>query len=153
MSFWSLLRRTEQLLSFLIITWLRETIRNYHELCKDNSRSLRAICPQVPHGSPEQATDGAPQQVGLAKQTKITIETNSLLVMHGTVSLRRWCPECAAEGEVIPFDGIGVISNLTPSEVQGWLEGEAIHHSYGPDGTRLICLNSLLKRLQKPKTD
>jgi hypothetical protein len=90
--------------------------------------------------------------VGLAKQTKITLETDSLLVMRG-VLLRRWCPECAAESEVLPFDGIGFISNLTLSEVQAWLECESIHHSQAPDGTHLICLNSLLKRLQKSKTD
>ena len=89
----------------------------------------------------------------MTKQTKITIETDSLLVMRGTVSSRVWCQECGAEGEVIPFDGIGVISNLTPSEVKAWLECEAIHHSQAPDGTHLICLNSLLKRLQKSKTD
>jgi len=89
----------------------------------------------------------------MTKQTRITIETDSLLVVRGAASLRRWCPECAAEGEVIPFDGIGVISNLTLSEVQAWLECEAIHHSQGPDGTRLICLNSLLRRLQKSKID
>jgi hypothetical protein len=89
----------------------------------------------------------------MAKQTKITIETDSLLVMRGTISPRGWCPECAADSELIPFDGIGVISNLTPSEVQAWLECEAIHHSQTPDGTRLICLNSLLKRIQKSQTD
>jgi len=89
----------------------------------------------------------------MAKQTKITIETDSLVVMRGTVSPRGWCPECAADSELIPFDGIGVISNLTPSEVQAWLECEAIHYSQAADGTRLICLNSLLKRVQKSKTD
>jgi len=89
----------------------------------------------------------------MAKQTKITIETDSLLVMRGTVSPRGWCPECAADSEFIPFNGIGVISNLTPSEVQAWLECEAIHHSQAPDGTRLICLNSLLKSVQKSKID
>jgi len=89
----------------------------------------------------------------MAKRTKITIETDSLLVMRGTVSPRRWCAECGAESEVIPFDSIHVVSNLTPSEVQAWLECEAIHHSQAPDGTHLICLNSLLKRLQKFKID
>ena len=89
----------------------------------------------------------------LTGQTKITIETNSMLVMQGTVLLRGWCRECAAEGELIPFDDIGVISNLTPSELQEWLECEAIHHSRAPDGKHLICLNSLLKRVQKFKTD
>src|ERR1700746_2026362 len=89
----------------------------------------------------------------MAKQTRITIETDSLLVMRGTISPRGWCPECAADSELIPFDGIGVISNLAPSEVQAWLEGEAIHHLQAPDGTRLICLNSLLKLVQKSQTD
>jgi hypothetical protein len=88
----------------------------------------------------------------MAKETKISIETDSLMVMRGTVSLRGWCPECSAEREMIAFDGIWVISNLSPSEVQAWLESEAIHHSQAPDGTHLICLNSLLKRVQKPKT-
>ena len=89
----------------------------------------------------------------MAKRTKITIETDSLLVMRGTVSLRGWCPECAAESEVIPFDGIGVISNLTPFDVREWLECEALHHWQAPDSTHLICLNSLFQRVQKSKND
>jgi hypothetical protein len=87
----------------------------------------------------------------MTKQTKITIETDSLLVLRGRSSLRAWCPQCAAEGEVIPLDGVGVISNLAPSEVETWLESEAIHRSLAADGSVLICVNSLLKRVQKPK--
>lgn len=88
----------------------------------------------------------------MAKQTKITIETDSLLVLRGRVSLRAWCPWCAAEAEMIPVEGVGVISNLAPSEVEAWLECEAIHRSEAADGSELICLNSLLKRVQKSKT-
>jgi hypothetical protein len=53
---------------------------------------------------------------------------------------------------MIPFDGLGVISNLLPEEVEIWLESEAIHRSQTMDGTSSICLNSLLKRVQKTKT-
>lgn len=53
---------------------------------------------------------------------------------------------------MIPVEGIGVISNLVPREVEAWLESEAIHRSQASDGSRLICLNSLLKRVQKTKT-
>jgi len=88
----------------------------------------------------------------MAKQTKITIETDSLLVLRGRSPLRSWCPQCAAEGEMIPMEGVGVISNLAPSEVEAWLESEAIHRSQAADGAQLICLNSLLKRVQKTKT-
>jgi hypothetical protein len=91
----------------------------------------------------------------MAKRTKITIETDSLLVLQGRRTLRAWCPQCSAESEMIPFEGIGVISNLTPVEVESWLESEAIHRSQATDGTSLICLNSLLKRAQiaKPHGD
>jgi hypothetical protein len=53
---------------------------------------------------------------------------------------------------MIALDDVGVISNLAPSEVKAWLECEAIHRSQRADGAQLICLNSLLKRAQKPKT-
>jgi hypothetical protein len=88
----------------------------------------------------------------MAKQTKITIETNSLLVLRGRTPIRSWCPQCAAEGEMIPIEGVGVISNLAPAEVQEWLESETIHRSQAADGAQLICLNSLLKQVQKTKT-
>jgi len=88
----------------------------------------------------------------MAKHTKITIETDSLLVLRGRKALRAWCPQCAAAGEMIPLGGIGVISNLSPAEVEDWLESEAIHCSQATDGTSLICLNSLLKRVQKTMT-
>jgi len=88
----------------------------------------------------------------MAKQTKITIETDSLLVLRGGTSLRAWCPQCAAEAEMIPIEGVGVVSNLAPSEVEAWLECEEIHRSQAADGAQLICLNLLLKRVQKSKT-
>ena len=47
---------------------------------------------------------------------------------------------------------VGVVSNLLPSEVQAWMESEDLHRSQAPDGGLLICLNSLLKRVQKSRT-
>jgi hypothetical protein len=88
----------------------------------------------------------------MAKQTKITIETDSLFVLRGRNPLLAWCPQCVAEVEMIPLEGVGVISNLAPPEMEAWLESETIHRSQAIDGTRLICLNSLLKRVQKSKT-
>jgi hypothetical protein len=84
----------------------------------------------------------------MAKHTKITIETDSLLVLRGRKALRAWCPQCADETEMIPLEGVGVVSNLSSAEVEGWLESESVHRSQAMDGTSLICLNSLLKRVQ-----
>lgn len=83
----------------------------------------------------------------MAKRTKITIETDSLLVIRRRRTLRAWCPQCAAESEMIPFEGAKVIS-----KVESWVESKAIHRSYGVDGSSLICLNSLLKLASKTKT-
>ena len=87
----------------------------------------------------------------MTKQTKITIETDSLLILRGRTSLRAWCEQCSGEVEVIPLEG-GVISNLPAPEVQAWIESDDLHRSQAPDGGTLICMNSLLKRVQKSKT-
>ncbi len=88
----------------------------------------------------------------MARQTRITIETESLLVLKGGSSLRGWCPRCQAEGELIAIDDVAVISNLASAAVEAWIESEELHHSRSADHTRLICLNSLLKRMQSATT-
>lgn len=85
----------------------------------------------------------------MAQRTTITVETASLLVLRGRRSLRVWCPQCGAEGEVIPLYETGVISNLMPQEVEAWIESEDLHHIQAPDGAHLVCLNSMLKRVRK----
>jgi hypothetical protein len=85
----------------------------------------------------------------MSKETKITIETDSLLIFRSRSSLRAWCPECGSEVEMIPLDGVGVISNLAPPEVEAWIQSEDLHHTNAADGAPLICLNSMLKRIQK----
>ena len=87
----------------------------------------------------------------MAKQTRITIEADSLLVLKGRSSLHAWCPQCQAESELIPIEGVGVISNLAAPEVEAWIESEELHRSESADGNALICLSSLLKRVQRPK--
>ena len=85
----------------------------------------------------------------MAKHIKITIETDSLMVLRGRKALRGWCPQCRAESEMIPLDGVGVTSNLTPPEVEAWIQSEDLHRVPSADGGALICLNSLLKRVNK----
>lgn len=87
----------------------------------------------------------------MAKRTRITIETDSLLVLRGRKSLRAWCPQCGVEAEMIPLNDVGVISNLPLAEVQAWLESPDLHHTKRADGTALVCLNSMLKRVPRKR--
>jgi hypothetical protein len=88
----------------------------------------------------------------MAKQTKITIETDSLLILRGRSSLRAWCDRCAAEVEMVALENTGVISNLEQPELEQWLGSGELHRLQAADGTALICLNSLLARVQKTTT-
>jgi hypothetical protein len=85
----------------------------------------------------------------MAKRTRITMETDSLLVLRGRRSLWLWCPQCGVEAEMIPLNGVGVVSNLAPPEVQAWMDSSHLHHTIAADGAPLICLNSMLKRVPK----
>jgi hypothetical protein len=83
----------------------------------------------------------------MARSTRITIETQSLMICHGRSSTRGWCARCAQEAEMIALESIAVRSNLVPHEVEKWLNAGDLHRSRTPSGTELICLNSLLARL------
>jgi hypothetical protein len=87
----------------------------------------------------------------MAKQTKITIETDSLLILRSRNSVRAWCPRCAAEVEMIALENAGVISNLDRPALEEWLNSGNLHLSQAADGSVLICLNSLLARAQSTK--
>jgi hypothetical protein len=88
----------------------------------------------------------------LAKQTRITIETDSLLILHGRNSLRAWCSICSAEVDSIAMERAGVISNLNQPAIEEWLNSKELHRLQTPDGSAQICLNSLVALVQKTKT-
>jgi hypothetical protein len=87
----------------------------------------------------------------MAKEIKITVETESFLILRGSKSLRAWCPNCGCDVDMIPLHGVGVISNLTLPEVEVWIQSEDLHHTKAADGAPLICLNSMLKCVRKAK--
>ena len=84
----------------------------------------------------------------MAKQTKITIETDSLLILRGRSSTRAWCLQCHADAEMIALENVGVVSNLNRTALEAWLNSGELHRSQAADGSVLVCLNSLLARVQ-----
>jgi hypothetical protein len=88
----------------------------------------------------------------MAKQTRITIETDCLLILRSQVYRRAWCPQCGGEREVIALEDIGVISNLDRPALEKWLNSNDLHRWQDADGSPLICLYSLLARVQNTKS-
>ena len=137
---------------FLLIKEKREIIRKNHGPDKDFLPAVGASCScLITKALLTSGLAGQGWARMMAKHTTITIETDSLLVLRGRRSLRAWCPECGAEGEMIPLDDLGVISNLPPPEVQAWIQSEDLHHTMAADGAPMICRNSMLKRVHKAK--
>jgi len=87
----------------------------------------------------------------MSKQTKITIETDSLLILRSRSLRRAWCPLCSAESEMIALENVGLVSNLERPALEEWLNSADVHRLESGDGSVLVCLNSLLARVQKTK--
>jgi hypothetical protein len=87
----------------------------------------------------------------MAKQTKITIQTDSLLILHGRSSARGRCPFCDAESEMVALQELQFVTNLDRQALEEWINSGKLHRLPGEDGSTLICLNSLLVRVQNTK--
>ena len=88
----------------------------------------------------------------MKKQTKITIQTDSLLLLRGRNSARVHCPFCDAESEMIALENLQVISNLDRASVEEWINSGELHRLTGDGGAPGICLNSLLARIGNATT-
>jgi hypothetical protein len=88
----------------------------------------------------------------MTKQTKITIQTDSVLLLRGRSSTRVCCPLCNAESEMVALENLEVISNLDRPALEEWINSDELHRLQGEDGSALICLNSLLARVRNNKT-
>ena len=88
----------------------------------------------------------------MTKQTKITIETDSIMLLRGRNATRAHCPLCNAESEMIVLGNLQVVSNLDRPGLEEWMNSGELHRLQGDDGSALICLNSLLARIRNPTT-
>lgn len=78
-------------------------------------------------------------------KTTITIETSSLLILRERNARGAWCAACGAEVEMIE------ISSQEMSTLDPWLKSRYVHRSETPDGSALLCLNSLQPCVQTTK--
>jgi len=86
----------------------------------------------------------------MAKQTTITIESKSLLILRSKGSTQAWCPLCGAHVEMFFFE-TGPVPEHAPALAK-WLSSGEVHRVESADGSSLVCLNSLLACAQKHQT-
>jgi hypothetical protein len=88
----------------------------------------------------------------MSRQTKITIETDSLLFLRGRNSIRAQCPLCRGESEMVALENLQVVSNLDRPSLEEWINSGDLHRLKSGDGCTLICLNSLLALVRNTQT-
>jgi hypothetical protein len=79
------------------------------------------------------------------KRTRITIETEQVLTIQRSSSKRRWCPQCSREVVMVRFAEAATLAGVPVAVLRECARTEPWHLSEAPDGTPLICLDSLLK--------
>jgi hypothetical protein len=97
----------------------------------------------------------------VVKTTRITIETESLLVVHRGKTMVTWCPTCCVEVEAMMLEGDRLGEGIPSSHLRDWLRTGKLHLWRPAEGSAQICLPSLLQcfeaeavpRLGIPKTD
>jgi len=80
----------------------------------------------------------------MAKQVTIMIESTSIVVLHARTSGRLWCEGCGREGEVLKLEPRNQAENPAWSVLQKLITRSGVHHRQAPDGSALICLESLM---------
>jgi len=79
------------------------------------------------------------------RTTRITVETETLLVVRRAKAVLAWCPGCRAEVDVITFDNNTLAEPVTTAQIQDWLGTSKPHVWLTADGPTQICLTSLFR--------
>jgi hypothetical protein len=95
----------------------------------------------------------------VVKTTRITIETESLLVVRRGKTIVTWCPVCHADVEAMAIEGTGLGHDISSTLLREWFAAGKLHLSSLEADPVQICLNSLLhffesedaRRLPTPK--
>jgi hypothetical protein len=80
------------------------------------------------------------------KRTQITVETERILIIKRRYqAVEAWCDECNEAVVMIRPDQAAAVSGRSLRAIFSDIERTALHFAEQPEGTILICLNSLLK--------
>lgn len=84
----------------------------------------------------------------VVRTTRITIETESLLVVHKGKTFVGWCPVCCADVEAMTLTGDGIGEGIPPALLGDWFRTGKVHLCRPAEGPAQICLPSLLQCLE-----
>jgi hypothetical protein len=82
------------------------------------------------------------------KTTRITIETESLLIVRRGKTIVTWCPGCCAETEAMALEDTSLGGDISSTLLRDWLAAGKLHLWNCAGGPAQVCLPSLLQCLE-----
>lgn len=89
------------------------------------------------------------------KKILITTESREIFIVRvkGKNVIQRFCPDCAAESEILTLDEAVSLSNVPMKKLIRLIETGAVHSLETESGHWLVCAASLLNAGNFPKSD
>ena len=80
----------------------------------------------------------------MVRTVRITVETDTVMVVRHATTAPAWCPGCQSEVDAISLESDGLAGLGAMPQIQEWLDTGKLHHWQSPGGPTHICLSSLL---------
>lgn len=77
------------------------------------------------------------------RATRITVETETLVLVRRAKAVLAWCPDCCAEVDVIALDELA--EPVTAAQIHEWFGANNLHFWQMAEGSVRICVSSLLQ--------
>lgn len=85
------------------------------------------------------------KRAGAVRATRITVETETLVLVRRAKAVLAWCPDCRAEVDVIALDKL--TEPVTAAQIHEWFGANDLHFWQMAEGSVRICVKSLLQSL------
>lgn len=89
----------------------------------------------------------------MPKTTRITLETETLLVIRRAKAVSAWCPGCLAEVDVVTLDNDSLAEPSIAVQIQERLSTNKLHSWQTANGSTQICLTSLFRCFELEVTE
>lgn len=84
------------------------------------------------------------------KKTRITLESEQVLIIRQRGSRRRWCWECGREVDAVDPTQAGTPTRTHPLQLRDRARNQGWHLIEAAEGPLLVCVESLLKSSDGP---
>jgi Domain of unknown function (DUF4124) len=82
-------------------------------------------------------------------KTEITIRTDEVVILRtNRRESRICCQQCQGETLMITPEEAKALANTSAREIYRWVETGQIHYTESPDGSVLLCPDSILRMLK-----